>query len=1686
MARRDVDLVIRARDEAKGALDSINQTLQKFVDQQRETQAEAGRTDSQMDRLGAAIKKLQTDLGGLTGAGAVERELERARAAMNRLEQSTERAAGEAIGYRREARQSARATAELRGEADRLAGAISQQKAVLARARQAQKALSTETEKNAKVQALYAARQRELGQSIAKQNLNLANYKARFRELQTAITQVAKPTAALRREFDRTASNIQRTEAKIADLSETQRLIGAETDRANRAITRARDLYGRQAASVDGAAAALARLKAEQDRTTSSLRQAEIAQGRLETSADKAAGALRAQEQTLERAQENYRGVEQASRETEGALAELEARVRGPLLRAFGEQRARLKATEQAYETSSAAAQEYARELRTAVNPSKELEAAFESQRAAAALARQEVRAQQRALAELRAILRESGGDVTDFASRQQRSNAVIERARRGFDTYGNAADAAATAGERLVRSQSRAQQQTGRLASATNNLSRATRNAAQKQTLFAQALRQYYGETRTALSWTQRLRGEVLSLIAAYGGFFALIDLVRNTVNAFQALEAATNRLNVVFNGDRTLVNQELDFIRRNAERLGIEFGVLAQEYTKFAVATQGTNLEGAETRRIFISVAEAARVNNLNLDQLRGTFVALTQMVSKGSVSMEELRQQLGDRLPGALQIMAAGLGVTTEELIKMVERGQVSSDALSGFADELDRRFSDALPTALENTNAALGRFQNALFQTFLRIGEGGAIRGFVNLLENLTDTLDSAKFRDFANNVGKALQGLFEILGALAQNFDLVIAAMAAFISFRLSGFVVAVIAVLSRMPAILRFTRMRFNALRGTVVATTASLTGATAAVVRLRAALTILMSSTGIGLLVTLIGTGIGLWITRTEDATEVLRTHEKILDRVKNAYEEAGGSIERWRVELENITKSEARENLLNIEREIERVNDLFDGGIGGIGGLFQRNVFGALSLGENPVVRQFIQESAVLYESFRQQNIGAKELRIGLDDLIEKYREGQPRVVELGEAILDAAVELENLSDKQEYARDVMIALTGTEEEASAAMARLAERFKVMGVAVDDAQENIDKYREAITKLRDLVPSLADEIEDMEDRAQLVAARDAAVQYARTWGQVLQAFELYNQALKDSDLSSFTQQFQGVGGGPAGLAGELIRGFEGFRQTPYFDVNALRIGYGSDTVTLSDGTIRAVTEGMKITRADADRDLVRRIMTEFMPAAREAIGASRFDAMDPRQQAVLTSLAYNYGAGEFASGGDLAAIADAVREGSTEGVAEAIRNLGSAQFDPNSQTGAGLIDRRNREAALFEAGGSLDLSGFVTAQEGAARLAAQQAEEQRRAREATLATLDDQQFQIAQQELINAGQEREAAIQEAIRAARAENVDLTREQAEQVALNARRLFDLQNAERLANAERERAAELEERVNQLLQLREQLLQQLEASQIAGVGADALAEIQAELGTVNRLIEEAIQNALDFAVAMGSSDPVIQALIARLRELQLQGVQSAGEIRLSYEQVEQALSGSLFNGAMRFAEALAEGKSVAESLREAFLQFAADFLRQIAQMILQQLALNSAQMILGAFGFGAGGAIVLHSGGIVGQRGAARQVDAGVFMNAVRYHGGGIAGLMPNEVPAVLRRGEEVLTQDDPRHMFNSGGQGQSAPGARVKIVNALDGGQVISEGLNTSAGEEAILNFIRSNAPSVRAAIET
>ena len=57
--------------------------------------------------------------------------------------------------------------------------------------------------------------------------------------------------------------------------------------------------------------------------------------------------------------------------------------------------------------------------------------------------------------------------------------------------------------------------------------------------------------------------------------------------------------------------------------------------------------------------------------------------------------------------------------------------------------------------------------------------------------------------------------------------------------------------------------------------------------------------------------------------------------------------------------------------------------------------------------------------------------------------------------------------------------------------------------------------------------------------------------------------------------------------------LAAQLLREREGFAGNAYWDVNAYRAGYGSDTWTDAEGKVHKVKKGTAVTAEDAARDL-------------------------------------------------------------------------------------------------------------------------------------------------------------------------------------------------------------------------------------------------------------------------------------------------------------------------------------------------------------------------------------------------------------------------------------------------------------------------------------------------------------
>ena len=162
------------------------------------------------------------------------------------------------------------------------------------------------------------------------------------------------------------------------------------------------------------------------------------------------------------------------------------------------------------------------------------------------------------------------------------------------------------------------------------------------------------------------------------------------------------------------------------------------------------------------------------------------------------------------------------------------------------------------------------------------------------------------------------------------------------------------------------------------------------------------------------------------------------------------------------------------------------------------------------------------------------------------------------------------------------------------------------------------------------------------------------------------------------------------------------------------------------------------------------------------------------------------------------------------------------------------------------------------------------------------------------------------------------------------------------------------------------------------------------------------------------------------------------------------------------------------------------------LSFAASFLKAIADVLIQMLALQAIKAAFGgSLGGGIGGAIFggFHGGGVVGSKSAGqwstnRSVLASpALVSALpRYHNGTPgAGLKSSEMLAVLKKGEQVLEESDPNHIKNrgKGGSGPSAPTPLRQVL--VFGDDQVAGAMQGPAGEATTLTHIKRNAPMIK-----
>lgn len=225
-------------------------------------------------------------------------------------------------------------------------------------------------------------------------------------------------------------------------------------------------------------------------------------------------------------------------------------------------------------------------------------------------------------------------------------------------------------------------------------------------------------------------------------GAAYMFVDLAKKTFNLTKTMQGLNYALQTVTKSEADLARTK-QFITKISEQYGLELETTTERYTKFLVAAQQSNVSMADTEKIYDSVSKAAGVLGLKTHELEGVYLALEQMLSKGKVTTEELRRQLGERLPGAFGIMANAIGVSVEKLDDMLKKGEVlSADALPKFADALEKAYGIESVEKIDTIQAAQNRLTNTWVEFIDKFSkDGGVVSGFfIGIIGLATNALE----------------------------------------------------------------------------------------------------------------------------------------------------------------------------------------------------------------------------------------------------------------------------------------------------------------------------------------------------------------------------------------------------------------------------------------------------------------------------------------------------------------------------------------------------------------------------------------------------------------------------------------------------------------------------------------------------------------------------------------------------------------------------------------------------------------------------------------------------------------------------------------------------------------------------------------------------------------------------------
>lgn len=258
-------------------------------------------------------------------------------------------------------------------------------------------------------------------------------------------------------------------------------------------------------------------------------------------------------------------------------------------------------------------------------------------------------------------------------------------------------------------------------------------------------------------------------------GGGYGLVKTIQDIRDATIAFEGYRIALEAV-TGSQQAAQRGLQFTSGLSNQLGLDLGKTTEQYTKFAAATRGTRLEGELGETVFRQLSETFAVLGLSSERQALSFQAVIQSLGKGVVQAEELRGQLAESLPGAVELAARAIGVTSERLNALIKTGQVNAvDFVIAFGAQAERELGERVPSSVASSRAAFGRFNNAITELKVAIGNSGLVDNLTTAFNTLAETVKDPAVVSGLSAIGSGIVATF---GFLVKNAGVISQVLAA--------------------------------------------------------------------------------------------------------------------------------------------------------------------------------------------------------------------------------------------------------------------------------------------------------------------------------------------------------------------------------------------------------------------------------------------------------------------------------------------------------------------------------------------------------------------------------------------------------------------------------------------------------------------------------------------------------------------------------------------------------------------------------------------------------------------------------------------------------------------------------------------------------------------------------------------